>query len=81
MSNIFAPLPPEPDPKTVECWECGRLAGKPCSDQHDRSCDSRRSKALFVRFLSWSKNDTDDPYWDGYNDALDMVANKLKGNQ
>jgi hypothetical protein len=80
VSDIFARPEPEPDPQIVECWECGRLAGKPCSDNSDVSCDSRRSKALFVRYLGWCKKTGDDPYWDGYNDALDMMISRLKGN-
>lgn len=33
MSDLFRPPPPEPDPLTVVCWECGSLNGHACVDR------------------------------------------------
>ncbi len=53
MSDITRPPPPEPDPLTVQCWECGSTPMKPCSDRPAGwpYCNARISLARWSQSL------------------------------
>lgn len=86
MSDIFNP-PPLPDYTAVECPECGRLRGIPCSDTGPMTCNPRIWLVNMIADLAamkqpepmFSRDAPIDTYAGGWNDALDAIVERLRG--
>ena len=89
MSDITKPIIP-PDFTTVECPECGTIRGRACSGRW--ACNPRQHlfhKIAEIEGLAkvWEPRDADNAehelseYVDGWNDALDAIAERLRGRK